>query len=280
MSVMMDDIQYFIKITETQNITRASEILGLSQPTLSYSLKRLEKELGGELIIRLKNGVQVTKLGEEFLKRSRRLLNEWQEAQNAMDPHTNKITSTYHFAIHPSVALYTLSHFLPKIQKKFPLLNFQFSHGLSREMTEKVVSWEADFGIVVNPLQHPDLVIRKLCKDEVRIFYKKGAIKTLIYDPKLAQAQYILKKIKRKESFPAEIKSGNLEVIANMAANGMGYALLPSRVAKQYKDLQSLTSSPIFKDEISFIYRPEKQNNKVSKALIEIMKNTKFDYTE
>lgn len=276
MSLMMDDIKYFVIVTETLNITRASEIIGISQPALSYAVKRLETEIGGNLLIRLKNGIQLTKLGEEFKVRSRRLLYEWEQAQNLANPDSGLIQGSYTIALHPSVALYTLECFMPKLQVEFPGLDFNFIHGLSREMTEKVVSWEADFGIVVNPIKHPDLVISELCRDEVTIFHAKNPQDKLIYDENLAQSQYILKKIGKKTNFNGVLSSANLEVVAKLTSLGLGYGLLPMRVASQYKHLKKLEDAPVFKDEISLIYRPEKHNNSVSKKIIQIIKTSKF----
>lgn len=276
MSLMLDDIKYFITICETLNITRASEIIGISQPALSYSIKRLENELGGKLLIRLKNGIQLSKLGEEFKIRSRRLLYEWEQAQNLANPELGLIQGSYTIAVHPSVALYTLEGFIPKLQSEFPGLSFNFIHGLSREMTEKVISWEADFGIVVNTIKHPDLVISELCHDEVTIFHTKNAQDKLIYDEDLAQSQYLLKKIGKKMNFTGALRSSNLEVVAKLTSLGLGYGLLPTRVASQYKHLKKLSGAPIFKDEISLIYRPEKHNNLVSKKIIQIIKGSKF----
>ncbi len=276
MSLVMDDIKYFITISETLNMTRASEIIGISQPALSYSIKRLENELGGLLLIRLKNGIQLTKLGEEFRLRSRRLLYEWEQAQNLANPESGLIQGSYTIALHPSVALYTLECFMPKLQTEFPALDFNFIHGLSREMTEKVISWEADFGIVVNSIKHPDLVISELCLDEVTIFHAKNAQEKLIYDENLAQSQYILKKIGKKTGFNGVLSSANLEVVAKLTSLGLGYGLLPTRVASQYKHLKKLINAPVFKDEISLIYRPEKHNNAVSKKIIQIIKSARY----
>ena len=276
MSLMMDDVKYFITASETLNITRASEIIGISQPALSYAIKRLENELGGQLLIRLKNGIQLTKLGEEFKVRSRRLVYEWEQAQNLANPETGLIQGSYTFAIHPSVALYALEFFIPKLQSNFLGLDFKFTHGLSREMTEKVISWEADFGIVVNPIKHPDLVIRKLYNDEVTIFYTKDAQDKLIYDHNLAQSQYILKKLGKKKNFSGEINSGNLELVAKLTALGLGYGLLPATIASQYANLERLSGSPIFKDEICLVYRPEKHTNIVSKKIIQLIKSSVF----
>lgn len=277
MSVVMDDIKYFVVVSETSNVTRASEILGISQPALSYAIKRLERELGGELLIRLKSGIRLTKMGEEFLKRSRRLIYEWEQAQNVVDPDSVLAEGRYTFAIHPSVALYSLKKFLPVLSDAFPMLDFYFIHGLSREMTERVVSWEADFGIVVNPIKHPDLVIKKLCADIVTIFYKQGAKNKLIYDPSLSQSQFVLKKFKHSLiNLEGEICSRNLEVISNLTSLGVGYGILPSRVAAQYKSLKQLSNAPIFKDEICLIYRPERHHNKISQKIIQILKKSKI----
>ena len=272
MSLILADIKYFITISETLNVTRASEIIGITQPALSYSLKRIESELGGQLFIRLKNGIQLTKLGEEFKTRARRLIYEWEQAQNLANPDSGLIEGSYTIAIHPSVALYTIESFMPKLLQEFPALNFNFIHGLSREMTEKVISWEADFGIVVNPIKHSDLVIIKLCTDEVGIFHIENAQEKLIYDQNLAQSQYLLKKMQNKTNFSGAISSANLEVVAKLTSLGLGFGILPSRVASQYKRLKKLKNSPIFKDEICLIYRPEKHTNNVSRRIIQMIK--------
>ena len=139
-----------------------------------------------------------------------------------------------------------------------------------------MISWEADFGIVVNPIKHPDLVIRKLYNDEVTIFYTKDAQDKLIYDHNLAQSQYILKKLGKKKNFSGEINSGNLELVAKFTALGLGYGLLPATIASQYANLERLSGSPIFKDEICLVYRPEKHNNIVSKKIIQLIKSSVF----
>ncbi|MBC77180.1 MAG: LysR family transcriptional regulator [Halobacteriovoraceae bacterium] len=276
MSLMMDDVKYFIAVSETLNITRASEIIGISQPALSYAIKRLENELGGQLLIRLKNGIQLTKLGEEFKVRSRRLIYEWEQAQNLANPETGLVQGSYTFAIHPSVALYATEFFIGNLQVEFPGLDFNFTHGLSREMTEKVISWEADFGVIVNPIKHPDLVIKKLYTDEVTIFYTNDTQDKLIYDQNLAQSQFILKKLGKKIKFSGELKSGNLELVAKLTALGLGYGLLPATIASQYSNLKRLKGSPIFKDEICLVYRPEKHNNQISKKIIQTIKSSNF----
>ncbi|WP_034727250.1 LysR family transcriptional regulator [Bacteriovorax sp. BSW11_IV] len=276
MALVMDDIKYFIVVSETCNITRASEKIGISQPALSYSIKRLEKEVGGELLIRLKNGMRLTKLGESFLTRARKLIVEWENVQNiAAD--SSLIDSSYTFAIHPSIALYSMRAFLPTIIRNFPTLDINFIHGLSREMTEKIISWEADFGIVVNPIRHNDLVIKKLCTDSVSIFHLDGIeSNTLIFDEDLLQAQHIIKNYKSIHHYENNIRSKNLEVVAKLTSLGLGHGVLPTRVAEQFPRLKQVKGAPIFKDEICLIYRPERQKDHIGQKIIDIIKKARF----
>jgi DNA-binding transcriptional LysR family regulator len=277
MAMNIDDLKYFRKICETLNVTRASEAIGISQPALSYSLKRLEGEIGADLIIRKKNGVELTKLGEEFYKRSLNLIIEWENIQTLMTTENKEARGEYSIGIHPSVALYSLDKVLPNLIEEFPHIDFKLVHGLSREMTEKVISWEVDFGIVVNPIRYPDLIIKELCKDIVTIFHKKGCQNKLIFDPDLAQTQDILKRFKiKKELMEGRILSRSLEVIGSLVAKGMGYGVLPSRVAKLYPNLIELDQAPLFYDKICLVYRPEKHKNKVSKRIIELIKEAKI----
>lgn len=275
MSLRLDDIKNFITISETLNITRASEILGLSQPTLSYSVKRLEREFGCLLIIRLKNGIQLTKPGQDFYGRAKKLILFWEDSQKSLTSDTTEILTEFSIGIHPSVAIYTLKKILPNIYKSYPKISFKLVHGLSREMTQKVINWEVDLAIAINPIQHPDLVIVELNSDNVTLFARKNCRNKIIFDPQLAQSLSILKKLnKAKVDFDGHIQSSNLEVIAKLTSEGLGYGLLPTRVASNYKNIHSVKDAPNFKDKICLIYRREKHLNSVSQNLLKLIKTS------
>lgn len=272
MSLALDDIKNFITVTETLNVTRASEILGMTQPALSYSLKRLEREFGSDLFIRMKNGVQLTKTGEEFFSRAKKLILLWEDSQKIFSD-DNDSDAEFSLGMHPSVALYSLDKFLPQVFNKYSGVSFKLVHGLSREMVNKVISWEIDFAVVINPIQHPDLVIKELGKDVVTLFSVKNPLPKLIFDPALAQSVFILKNLtKSKVQIKGHIHSGNLEVIAKLTSRGLGYGLLPSRVAATYPKLKAMDKAPKFHDKICLVYRKEKHNNQISKDILQAIR--------
>jgi DNA-binding transcriptional LysR family regulator len=67
------DLEYFAVVTQYANIGRAAEALGLSQPALSMSLRRLEKRAGAKIVRRTPKGVELTDVGQALLKRIDRL---------------------------------------------------------------------------------------------------------------------------------------------------------------------------------------------------------------
>jgi DNA-binding transcriptional LysR family regulator len=67
------DIEYFNVVAEHRHLGRAAEALGLSQPALSKSLRRLEHELGAKLVNRTPKGVELTAEGTALLGRAREL---------------------------------------------------------------------------------------------------------------------------------------------------------------------------------------------------------------
>ena len=271
------ELQYFIEVSNTLNVSRAAERLGISQPTLSLAVKRLEDSFGTPLLIRTKSGVKLTHAGQRLVSQARNLLNEWERIRDETLKAESEIRGRYLIGCHPSVALYALPKIVSKILIEHPSLELKLVHDLSRRITEDVISFQSDFGIVVNPWEHPDLIIKPICKDEVTLWVPKRPSKlqdpksgeaVLICDPDLAQSQSIQKQLARKGMhFTRVVTSSNLEVIASLVASQAGIGILPGRVASRVKDLKPLPGAPKFIDSHCLIFRADAQKSKASRAL-------------
>ena len=66
MKHQLRDIEYFSEVAERGNVGRAAEALGLSQPALSKSLRRLENSMQAKLVKRLSRGIELTAAGKEL----------------------------------------------------------------------------------------------------------------------------------------------------------------------------------------------------------------------
>jgi len=270
----LTDLKYFLEVARTGNITRASERLGVTQPSITQALKRLEEKTGIILLERSRKGSSLTRQGEGLFKIGERMLLEWERDTRMIAQGQTEPMGSYSLGLHSSVAQYTLGDFLPSLLDKFPGLEFNLIHDLSRKIAEKVISRECDLGLVINTIPHPDLVIHKLLTDEVTLF-KHPAYKgnVLILDPDIKQSQALLKNIRKVFDYKREVHSSSLDVIRNLCENKAGMAILPSRVAALSEKIKPVTDAPIFKDELSLIYRVERRADLSFKELISAIRN-------
>lgn len=274
------ELLYFIEVSNTLNVSRAAERLGISQPTLSLAIQRLEANLGTPLLIRSKSGVQLTHAGQKFLGRARQFVNEWERLKDDTLRDETEIRGRYVIGAHPSVALYAFPDLIARLLAEHPGLELKLTHDLSRKITEDVISFQADFGIVVNPWKHPDLIIKQLAKDEVTLWTSRKPSKlqdvtsgqgVLICDPELVQSQSILRGLsKAGMEFGRVLTSSNLEVIATLVASGAGVGILPGRVASRVESygLKPVDKvGPKFSDSHCLVFRADAQHSKASRLL-------------
>ena len=260
------DMQYFLVLAETLNVTRASEKLVMAQSTISQSLKRLEETLGTELFIRRKNGLELTRAGELFRDKAQDLLDSWESLAEATRQMQDTPRGHFTIGAHTSVSLYTLPKILPKLIKENPHLNISLRHESSANILESVISGKIDFGLVINPIKHPDLVIKKICDDRYSFWKSKQCLnpEVLIMNKNVTANDILFKK--KGPMFERQIHSESFEVIAELAVAGTGVALLPERVAKLF-DLTQTHKEHHFEDSLFLCYRKERQQNMGGKTI-------------
>lgn len=273
------ELTYFLEIASTGNISRASERLGIAQPTLSLAIKRLENVVGTDLLLRSKTGVSLTRAGLRLSSKAQHLLEQWQSVLESVKREDTELAGSYRIGAHPSVACGRFASALPAILSQHPRLELNMLHDLSRRVTEKVINFELDFAIAVNPIAHPDLVIRKLYTDEVNFFCRhdydiSNPNRLLCYDAELTQARWLLKQAKSANiSFPRTLHSSSLEFICALVSKGAGIGILPGIPASQTKN--SLHIAPFcinsFIDTHALIYRADSQTSQASRKLARVL---------
>lgn len=270
------EIEYFVEVYQTKHISKAAIRLGVAQPTLTLSLQKLEEKVGATLFYRTKQGVVPTEQGTIFYRKSLSLMDCWVEVHKGIQQTTGEIIGRFKVGCHQSVGAYTLPKFFDQLQKHAPGIDVELVHDFSRKITEGVVSYNIDIGFVVNPVRHPDLVLKKLGEDRVLFWKKRGANQLpekIFADRNLAQMQDILGKTHGREFKGWKlINTTSLELIRTLTLSGQGIGILPERVAKaDGADLIPYDSKlPTFEDKIFLAYRKDVLSSKAGKELIRL----------
>ena len=277
MMVSLNDIHYFMEVAQTLNISRAAERLGVGQPAVSQAVRRLESHYRVQLFDRYKTGVQLTSAGKTLYENGEGALQSFERLQRLVLDSKHEVAGNYTVGCHTSVAHFTLPLFTKSLLQSYPGISLRLRHGLSREILSAVVNFEIDLGLVINPVRHPDLVIKTLCTDQVCFWQAdKGLSDTLIFDPHLLQTQSLLEKIKDL-NFARHIETTDLEVAARLAESGAGVAILPSRVASNFSGLKKMDKRfPEYKDTLCLVYRSDKLKSEGIKVIIDFIRKIKF----
>ncbi len=273
------ELEYFLEVCNTLNLSRASERLGISQPSLSLAIQRLEKSIGTTLLIRHKTGVSLTQPGKQLLLHARQLYDYWEDTKSKAIASETEAQGRFSIGCHSSIAMHVLSHAFANLLSTYPNLELHLKHDLSRKIVENVVNLSVDIGVVVNPIKHPDLIMHKICNDKVGFWkslthssiqdiYTENAV--ILCDPNLIQTQTLLKQARPLGLISKRLITFNsLEVVTHFTAHGCGIGILPERVAKFMYPLQleAIEDLPVYSDEIYIIYRQENRHLKAIQTI-------------
>ena len=277
------ELQHFMEVFKTLNMSIAAKQLRLSQPTLSQSLKRLEEKINSKLFIRSQSGLFPTPIGMHFYQQAQSLFLQWNSIHAVVQAEQSLLQGRFRLGCHPSVAAFTLPHLLKNIQKNAPDIHLDLFHDFSKRINEKIIHHELDLGLVMNPYLHPDLVITKLCEDQVQFWVKAGqktVPTTFIADANEADLREILG-TKRHSEFKKWklLETSNLELIRTLTLQGLGVGLLPSRVAHADQTrinnpalIPHPANLPGWTDELFLVYRKQNLSTAAGKFLLKAIR--------
>lgn len=165
-------LRYFRAVAQTGHITRAAAALGVSQPTLSAAIAKLERELGATLLHRTAKGVELTDAGRTFLAHADEAL----AAADAAAQAVRELVGLERGLIRLGGGATAISHLLPPAISAFrrahPGVRFYIREAGSAAVARAVATGELDLGIVTTPVPGADaqsLLIHPLITDELRL---------------------------------------------------------------------------------------------------------------
>lgn len=104
----LQQLKYILAIDRYHNFAKAAEVLGVTQPTLSSMLSKLEEELDVRLFDRTNKSVRPTLVGEKIIRQARRVYQETERIGELVAEEREEVSGRLRMAIGPSIAPYVL----------------------------------------------------------------------------------------------------------------------------------------------------------------------------
>jgi molybdate transport repressor ModE-like protein len=273
--VELSHLRYFQMIAQSGSLTAAARVLKISQPTLTVAVQHLEENLGTTLLLRSRSGVTLTSTGRELLRHAAEIFSLIERAQERILGLETDEVGSFTFGCHESLGAYFLPAFLREFLATAPKIELSLLNAPSAAVREAVISRQVDFGLVVNPMPHPDLVLVDLFQDAVDIFIAASTLPAgkaleleaaharlrtgpLVYAGRVLQCDDLISRLAAFGLLPTRMLScGDLELVKSMALEGIGVSLLPRRVAA-YGQIGKLVrlhpALPFIPDTICLLY--------------------------
>lgn len=178
------DLEYFDCLCNEKSFTKASEKLFISQPSVSFAIKRLESELNSKLIIRNKYSkeVRITNEGLIFRKRVKNILSELNEAKVELSKCKNKKIK---LGMPPIIGTYFFPKFLSYFSNNEFFKNVEFIQCGSKKMKSILIDGSVDLALIgsLNPILNEHIVSKVLYVDHFVICISKN--NNILNDPNL-----------------------------------------------------------------------------------------------
>jgi DNA-binding transcriptional LysR family regulator len=236
-------LKYFVSIAETLSFTRSAEILHVSQPALSYQMRRLETELGTRLFDRQRRKIALTPSGEIFLPLAQAVLFRADEAVRVLREHMGVEAGEVRMGCNPSVATYVVPGLIASFRASFPRVLVQLVEAGDAELISGVLEGSIDFAVVTAPGSPQSLEAIPLPSEDMLVVTAPGhrfASRASVALPELALESFIfgseafnvtIQTIDacRRAGFEPRVayRTGSLESVKNFVRRGLGIAILP-----------------------------------------------------
>ncbi|MGH3519492.1 MAG: LysR family transcriptional regulator [Haloechinothrix sp.] len=141
-------LEYFLAVVDHGGFTAAANALHVAQPSLSHSIKVLERELGAELFHRLPRGVRVTAAGEALIDSARRTLRDMETARAAVREVAGLMAGRLDLVSLPTLALDPLAEVIGRFRRDYPGVQVRLAQSeLGEEVREAVRTGAAELGL-------------------------------------------------------------------------------------------------------------------------------------
>ncbi len=141
-------LRYFLAIAREENMTKAAEILHVTQPTLSKTLRALEDELGKKLFERHSFSISLTEEGMLLRDRAESLVTMADKIEKEFLSLDDITGGELYLGLAESYQIRYLAREIRKLKTLYPGLNYHITSGDTEQVTEKLDRGLLDFAVV------------------------------------------------------------------------------------------------------------------------------------
>ncbi|AKA25285.1 LysR family transcriptional regulator [Pseudomonas chlororaphis] len=284
-------IRAFLAVAQSLSFAVACERLHLSQSALSLTIKALEDGLGGRLFSRNTRNVALTPEGEALVPLARRLIADWDNAEDELRQRFTLQRGRVTLAAMPSFAGNLLPPILRTFRARYPQVNVTVNDVINEQVLEMVRDRQVELGVAFEPQQSASLHFTPLYIDRFVAVVPSdsplAALADIGWQSLLEQPFITLQRPstvrvmleehlrKRQMNLPVAFESHQLATVGRMVASGLGVSAVPALCAGQMRELGAhciTLRDPVVERAIGVLTKPGHELSSAAQALFDILR--------
>lgn len=296
----LKNYEYFLKIAEQKNISKAAQQLYISQPTLSLYLSKLEEELGVRLFDRTKSPLELTCAGKLYYD----YVYKYKQFITSMDNDFKALQTGDYGKLSIGISMWKSTYFTPKIMpefiRRYPYIEVQLCETGVNDLYNRLHNGSLDFCIMNTPFYNKNVtyeiiynerillvgnkdhpLVRRYPSDlenpahfDVRLLQNE---KLLFNEPHQVQNKVVsnmLDKYHIKPKYP--LVATNILTLLGLVASGVGFTFMPELGRYYRNDADKLVfytvDDPVLSWSLSIVYRKDASLSNAARTFIDITK--------
>ncbi len=164
----IQQLRYAVAVIETSSFTAAAQRCFVAQPSLSQSIRNLERELGVDLFERIGRGFVVTAAGEAFADAARTALRAVENVRIEVDAVTGIIAGHLDLVALPTLAVEPVTPLVGAFRAAHPSVVVRLAHpDGTADLVRAVQTGQSEVGITVSPIVDIGLTAHPLGRQEI-----------------------------------------------------------------------------------------------------------------
>ena len=146
-------LRYFLVVAREENITRAAQLLHITQPTLSRQLIQLEEELGVTLFKRSKYRIVLTDDGMLLRRRAQEIVDLAEKTQMEFERHEESLSGEISIGCGETNSMSFLSERIATFRRAHPLVSFNIYSATADDIKDRLEKGLLDLGLLAEPVE-------------------------------------------------------------------------------------------------------------------------------
>lgn len=295
----IQQLEYIVAVNRHRHFVKAAEECGVSQPTLSAMVQKLEDELDVKIFDRNKHPIEPTAIGERIIKQAQTTLNEMKRVRELVLSEIGTLSGNLTIGIIPTIAPYIVPEFIDRFKKAYKDVNLKITEMRNELIIKNLSNSSLDMAITPSVCPSDDFLEIALYREKFVAYMSpdcKYKSQNLISTAMPEENLWVLQEgqcLMHGQSFSFcnstmanhNYEAGSIDTLIRIVDRIGGYTIIPEMhlqflTDEQTKNVREITSPPMYRNVNLIInqnYIKERMINAVSDVIKQIIPTEMID---